>query len=69
MLFDLVVLELVIYCQKIIRDVFKDLLKYSYFIFVYIYDVYYSIYFIVKYKLFKIISNKVFLIYYDMFFQ
>lgn len=64
MLFDLAVPKLV--TQKIIRDVLKDLLKYTDFISVYVYDTYYSMYFIVKNKLSKITSNEEFSTYYVM---
>lgn len=65
MLFDLSVLKLI--TQKTIRDVLKDLLKYSDFISVYVYDTYYNMYFIVKNKSFNITSNKEFSTYYVIF--
>lgn len=56
---------LVTFPWKIIIDSLKDLLKYSYFISVYIYDIYYSIYYTMKNKLSKITSSKAFS-YYDV---
>lgn len=64
MLFDLAVPKLV--TQKIIRDVLKDLLEYTDFISVYVYDTYHSMYFIVKNKLSKITSNEEFSTYHVM---
>lgn len=64
MLFDLAVPKLV--TQKIIRDVLKDLLEYTDFISVYVYDTYHSMYFIVKNKLSKIKSNEEFSTYHVM---
>lgn len=64
MLFDLAVPKLV--TQRIIRNVLKDLLKYTDFISVCVYDTYYSMYFIVKNKLSKRTSNEEFSTYHVM---